>query len=101
MARTKFSELRDVVVAKPGATERLTALHVDTLEEIRLYKLRHGEATEPFGVNPKIIRGPRTTKLVVASLAVDDSQRSSSLPLPLVRSLNSATVVVKSGAAEG
>ena len=44
MARTKFSELHDAVVAKPGATERLAALRVETLEEIRLYELRHGEA---------------------------------------------------------
>lgn len=44
MARTKFSDLRDQVVAKPGATERLAALRVETLEEIRLYELRHGEA---------------------------------------------------------
>ena len=44
MARTKFSELRDQVVAKPGATERLAELRADTLEEIRLYELRHGEA---------------------------------------------------------
>lgn len=44
MARTKFSELRDDVVAKPGAPERLAALRAETLEEIRLYQLRHGEA---------------------------------------------------------
>ena len=44
MARSKFSELRDAVVSKPGATERLAALRVETLEEIRLYELRHGEA---------------------------------------------------------
>ena len=44
MARTKFSNLSDSVVAKPGATERLAALRVETLEEIRLYELRHGEA---------------------------------------------------------
>ena len=44
MARTKFSELRDAVVARPGATERLAALRVETLEEVRLYELRHGEA---------------------------------------------------------
>ena len=44
MARTKFSELRDAVVAKPGAVERLAGLRADTLEEIRLYELRHGEA---------------------------------------------------------
>jgi DNA-binding XRE family transcriptional regulator len=44
MARTKFSELRETVVAKPGAAERLAALRSETLDEIRLYELRHGEA---------------------------------------------------------
>ena len=44
MARTKFSELRDAVVAKPGAAERLAELRVGTMEEIRLYELCHGEA---------------------------------------------------------
>lgn len=44
MARTKFAELRDTVVAKPGAVERLAGLRTETLEEIRLYELRHGEA---------------------------------------------------------
>lgn len=41
MARTKFSELRDVVVAKPGAAERLAGLRAETLAEIRLHELRH------------------------------------------------------------
>jgi hypothetical protein len=44
MARTKFSELRDAVVAKPGASGRLAGRRVETLDEIRLYELRHGEA---------------------------------------------------------
>ena len=44
MARTKFSELRDQVDAKPGAAERMAGLRADTIEEIRLYELRHGEA---------------------------------------------------------
>lgn len=44
MARTKYSELRTDVVARLGAADRLAALRVDTLEEIRLYELRHGEA---------------------------------------------------------
>jgi DNA-binding XRE family transcriptional regulator len=44
MARTKFSELRDTVVAEHGAPERLADLRAETLEEIRLYELRHGEA---------------------------------------------------------
>ncbi len=45
MARTKFSELRDTVVVTPGAAERLAGLRAATLEEIRLYALRHGEAS--------------------------------------------------------
>ncbi len=44
MARTKFSQLRDTVVAEPGAPARLAGLRAETLEEIRLYELRHGEA---------------------------------------------------------
>ncbi len=44
MARTKFSELSDKVVAKPGAPERMAVLRAGTLEEIRLFELRHGEA---------------------------------------------------------
>ena len=44
MARTKFCELRKDVAAKPGAAKRLAALRADTLDEIRLYELRHGEA---------------------------------------------------------
>lgn len=44
MARTKFSELRNTVVAEPGAVERLAGLRAETLGEIRLYELRHGEA---------------------------------------------------------
>jgi transcriptional regulator with XRE-family HTH domain len=44
MARTKFSELRKEVEAGPGARERLAAKRAETLEEIRLYELRHAEA---------------------------------------------------------
>lgn len=44
MARTKFSQLRDAVFAEPGAPERLAGLRAETLKEIRLYELRHGEA---------------------------------------------------------
>ncbi len=32
------------MVAKPGAPERLADLRAETLEEIRLYELRHGDA---------------------------------------------------------
>lgn len=44
MARTKFSELGDTVVAKPDAPERLADLRAETIEEIRQYEVRHGEA---------------------------------------------------------
>jgi hypothetical protein len=44
MARTKFSELRKQVETRPGAAERLAAKRAETLEEIRLYELRHAEA---------------------------------------------------------
>ena len=44
MARTKFSELRKDVDARPGAKARLAAKRAETLEEIRLYELRHAEA---------------------------------------------------------
>lgn len=44
MARTKFSELRKQVDARPGAAERLAAKRAETLEEIDLYQLRHRQA---------------------------------------------------------
>ena len=44
MARKKFSELREQVLERPGAPERRAELRQETLEEIRLYELRHGEA---------------------------------------------------------
>ena len=44
MARTKFSALRDTVVAKPDAVERFAGLRAETLEEIRLFELRHAKA---------------------------------------------------------
>ncbi len=44
MARTKFSELRKQVEERPGAGERLSKLRAETLDEVRLYELRHAEA---------------------------------------------------------
>jgi hypothetical protein len=44
MARTKFSELRDDVVAKPGAPERLAALRDETLRRDPALRASHGEA---------------------------------------------------------
>jgi DNA-binding Xre family transcriptional regulator len=44
MRTTKFSELRRQVEASPGAGDRLANKRRETLEEIRLYELRHAEA---------------------------------------------------------
>ncbi len=44
MGRTRFSELRKDVDARPGAAERLATKRAETLEEIRLWELRHAEA---------------------------------------------------------
>ena len=44
MARTKFNKLREEVLARPGASERVARARAETLEEIRLYELRHREA---------------------------------------------------------
>jgi len=44
MARTKFSDLRKEVTDRPGSEERLEAKRAETLEEIRLFELRHSEA---------------------------------------------------------
>ncbi|MGQ0465276.1 MAG: helix-turn-helix domain-containing protein [Sporichthyaceae bacterium] len=44
MARTNFDELRRKVAARPGAQQRLAAAREETLEEMRLYELRHSEA---------------------------------------------------------
>jgi len=42
--RTKWSTLRDELLAKPGAKEAIASARAQSLEEIRLYELRHAEA---------------------------------------------------------
>lgn len=44
MARTKFSDLRKEATDRPGAQERLAVKRAETLDEIRLFQLRHSEA---------------------------------------------------------
>lgn len=44
MARTPFSTLRAEVEARPGAKERLAAARAASLDEIRLFELRHAAA---------------------------------------------------------
>lgn len=41
---TKWSELSDEVLARPGAKKRLAQKRAETLQEIRLYELRRAEA---------------------------------------------------------
>ena len=41
---TKFSKLRDELLAKPGGAEALDRARAELAEEIRLYELRHAEA---------------------------------------------------------
>ncbi len=41
---TKWSKLRDELMAKPGAKEAVRRARKASLEEIRLYELRHAEA---------------------------------------------------------
>ena len=41
---TKWSKLRDELVKRPGADEALAKAREESLEEIRLYELRHAEA---------------------------------------------------------
>lgn len=44
VARSKFTELRDQVLAQSGSHERLAAKRAETLDEIHLYELRHAQA---------------------------------------------------------
>jgi DNA-binding Xre family transcriptional regulator len=41
---TKWSTLRDELMARPGAAEGMAKARTDLAEEIRLYELRHAEA---------------------------------------------------------
>jgi hypothetical protein len=75
MARTKFSELRDTVVAKPGAPERLARLRAETLEEIRLYELRHAEAVSQVELAGRL----EVTQGAISKLEHSDDVRVSTL----------------------
>lgn len=75
MARTKFSELRDSVVAKTGTAERLAGLRAETLEEIRLYELRHGEAISQAELAGRL----EVTQGAISKLEHSDDVRVSTL----------------------
>lgn len=75
MARTKFTKLREEVVARPGATERLTQARAGTLEEIRLYELRHREAVSQATLAGRL----EVTQGAISKLEHSDDVRVSTL----------------------
>lgn len=75
MARTKFSELRKEVEARPGAARRLADKRAQTLEEIRLYELRHAEAVSQIELAGRL----EVTQGAVSRLENSDDVRISTL----------------------
>ncbi len=71
----KFSELRDQVLARPGATDRLAQARIATLEEIRLYELRHAEAVSQAELAGRL----DVTQSAVSKLEHADDVRVSTL----------------------
>lgn len=79
VARTKFSEIRDKVAARPGATDRLAMLRAGTLEEIGLYELRHAEAVSQAELAGRL----DVTQGAISKLEHSDDVRVSTLRLYL------------------
>jgi DNA-binding transcriptional regulator YiaG len=75
MARTKFSALRAEVEARPGAKERLVAARAASLEEIRLYELRHAAAVSQAELAGRL----EVTQGAVSKLEHSDDVRVSTL----------------------
>lgn len=75
MARTKFSELRADVRARPGAEQRLAAAREVTLDEIRLYELRHAAAVSQAELAGRL----EVTQGAVSKLEHSDDVRVSTL----------------------
>ena len=75
MARTKFSELRKELEARSGAKERLAAKRAETLEEIRLYELRHAEAVSQAELAGRL----EVTQGAISKLEHSDDVRVSTL----------------------
>ena len=75
MARTKFSELREEVLARPGASERIARARAETLEEIRLYELRHREAVSQATLAGRL----EVTQGAISKLEHSDDVRVSTL----------------------
>jgi predicted XRE-type DNA-binding protein len=75
MARTKFSDLRSEVVARPGASERLVAARAETFDEIRLFELRHQEALSQVEIAGRL----EVTQGAISKLEHADDVRVSTL----------------------
>lgn len=75
MARTKFSELRKQVEARPGGAERIAAERAAALEEIRLYELRHAEAVSQIDLAGRL----DVTQGAISKLEHADDVRVSTL----------------------
>ncbi len=75
MARTKFSKLREEVLARPGAAGRIARARAETLEEIRLYELRHREAVSQATLAGRL----EVTQGAISKLEHSDDVRVSTL----------------------
>lgn len=75
MARTKFSDLAAEVRTKPGAAKRLADLRADTLEEVRLFELRHSEAVSQAELAGRL----EVTQGAISKLEHSDDVRVSTL----------------------
>ena len=75
MARTKFAKLHEEVRARPGAAGRMANARVETLDEIRLYELRHREAVSQATLAGRL----EVTQGAVSKLEHSDDVRVSTL----------------------
>jgi DNA-binding Xre family transcriptional regulator len=75
MVRKNFNELRAQVEARPGAVERLAELRAETLEEIRLFELRHAEAVSQAELAGRL----EVTQGAISKLEHSDDVRVSTL----------------------
>lgn len=71
----KFSEIHHQVLARPGAADRLAQARITTLEEIRLYELRHAEAVSQAELAGRL----DVTQSAVSKLEHADDVRVSTL----------------------
>lgn len=75
MARKNFDELSAQVEARPGAAERLVEVRAETLEEIRLYELRHAAVVSQAELAGRL----EVTQGAISKLEHSDDVRVSTL----------------------